>query len=221
MLASCHGPSPTLRKPLPARSCGVAVNELRERIVAEGHNLGGGILKVDAFLNHQLDPELTMAMGRAFHERFTAQGVAGVTKIVTAEVSGIAPGLSTGVAYGVPVVYARKKRPITMPTTVFETQAPSHTKGEITKLIVSPEYLNPNDRVLLIDDFLATGLTIDALADLIGTAGATLLGIGCVIEKAFEGGRDLLQRRGVPVVSLAVIEAMDESGIHLADEPRS
>lgn len=197
------------------------MNELRERIAAEGQNLGGGILKVDAFLNHQLDPELTMAMGRAFRDRFAGQGVDGVTKIVTAEVSGIAPALATGIAYGVPVVYARKKRPITMPTTVFETQAPSHTKGEITRLIVSPEYLKADDRVLLIDDFLATGLTVDALADLVGTAGATLLGIGCVIEKSFEGGRDLLQRRGVPVVSLAVVEAMDETGIRLAAEPRS
>lgn len=195
------------------------MKELRDRIAAEGQNLGGGILKVDAFLNHQLDPELTLGMGRAFRERFARLGVERVTKIVTAEVSGIAPGLATGIALGVPVVYARKKRPITMPATVFETQAPSHTKGDVTKLIVSPEYLSATDRVLLIDDFLATGLTVDALADLVEAAGAELLGIGCVIEKSFEGGRDLLEKRGVPVVSLAVVEAMDDDGIRLAEDP--
>lgn len=195
------------------------MKELRDRIAAEGQYLGGGILKVDAFLNHQLDPELTLGMGRAFRERFDALGVERVTKIVTAEVSGIAPGLSAGIAWGVPVVYARKKRPITMPATVFEARAPSHTKGEVTKLIVSPEYLGASDRVVLIDDFLATGLTIDALADLVGAAGAELLGIGCVIEKSFEGGRALLARRNVPVVSLAVVEQMDERGIQLAEDP--
>lgn len=195
------------------------MKELRDRIAAEGRDLGNGILKVDAFLNHQLDPELTLGMGRAFRDRFAALGVAGVTKVVTAEVSGIAPGLATGIALGVPVVYARKKRPITMPTTVFETRAPSHTKGEVTKLIVSPEYLSAEDRVLLIDDFLATGLTVDALADLIMAAGAELLGIGCVIEKSFEGGRARLAERAVPIVSLAVVEAMDERGIRLAEDP--
>lgn len=191
---------------------------LRERIAAEGRNLGGGILKVDAFLNHQLDPELTLAMGRSFRERFEAAGAGRPTKIVTAEVSGIAPALATSVAYGVPVVYARKKRPITMPATVLETQAPSHTKGGVTRLIVSPEYLGPSDDVLIVDDFLASGQTVDALADLVLASGATLLGIGCVIEKSFEGGRDLLAPRGVPIVSLAVVEAMDDDGIHLAPD---
>ena len=194
------------------------MRELLERIAAEGEDLGGGILKVDAFLNHQLDPELTMGMGRAFRERFDRHGVDGVTKVVTAEVSGIGPALATSVAYGVPLVYARKRRPITMPDTVLETQAPSHTKGGLTRLIVSPEYLAPHDRVLLIDDFLATGLTIDALADLVGAAHATLLGIGCVIEKSFEAGRARLAGRGVPVVSLAVVEAMDDTGIRLAPD---
>lgn len=191
---------------------------LRERVEAEGRNLGGGILKIDGFLNHQLDPALTLAMGHAFRERFAAAGVAapgggGPDKIVTAEVSGIAPGLATAAAYGVPLVYARKKRPITMPATVYETQAPSHTKGGVTKLIVSPEYLSRGTRVLLIDDFLASGHTTEALAELVRVAGAELLGIGCVIEKAFEEGRARLAELGVPVVALTVIESMgDEAG---------
>ncbi len=130
---------------------------LVDRIRSEGRNLGRNILKVDGFINHQLDPVLTMQMGQAFAEQFAAAGVTGVTKIITAEVSGIAPALATGVALGVPVVYARKKRPITMPDGTYEAEAPSPTKGGITRLIVSPEYLLPTDRVLLIDDFLASG----------------------------------------------------------------
>lgn len=188
---------------------------LEERILHEGRDLGGGILKVDGFLNHQLDPALTLAMGEAFKTRFDDLGVAGVNKIVTAEVSGIAPGLATAAAYRVPLVYARKRRPITMPDTVFETQAPSHTKGGVTRLIVSPEYLGRGDRVIVIDDFLATGRTVDALAELVVTSGATLLATGFVIEKRFEEGRERLAPFGVPVVSLAVVAAMDETGIRL------
>ncbi len=188
---------------------------LVERILEEGQNLGGGILKVDGFLNHQLDPALTRDMGEAFAERFTALGVTGVSKIITAEVSGIAPALAAGLALGVPVVYARKKRPVTMPNTVFEAQAPSRTKGGVSSLIVSPEYLHREDRVLIIDDFLASGKTIVALADLVKVSGATLLGVGCVIEKAFEEGRAQIESLGVPIVSLATVEGMDERGIRV------
>jgi xanthine phosphoribosyltransferase len=190
---------------------------LVDRIRQEGQNLGRGILKVDGFINHQLDPILTPAMGAEFVQRFAEQGVTGVTKIVTAEVSGIAPALTLGMALGVPVVYARKKRPITMPDGVFMAEAPSHTKGGVVQLIVSPEYLLPQDRVLLIDDFLATGQTIRALAGLIHQCGATLCGIGCLIEKRFEAGRDLLADLGVPIVSLAIIESMDGDTIIVTD----
>lgn len=186
---------------------------LIERIRLEGKNLGRGILKVDGFVNHQLDPELTMEMGRAFARRFQDAGVTGITKIITAEVSGIAPALTTGITLGVPVIYARKTRPITMPSGYYRAEAPSHTKGGIVELIVSPEYLVPNDRVLLIDDFLATGKTIDALATLVDQCGATLCGIGCIIEKTFEGGRALLAHLNVPIVSLAVIESMEGTDI--------
>lgn len=186
---------------------------LVERIQREGRNLGRGILKVDGFINHQLDPELTMAMGRAFARRFAALGVTDVTKIITAEVSGIAPALATAVELGVPMVYARKTRPITMPDGYYSSQAPSHTKGGIVDLIVSPEYLAPSDRVLLIDDFLASGKTIEALAMLVAQCGSTLCGIGCLVEKTFEGGRDLLAHLNVPIVSLALIESMEGDAI--------
>ncbi len=183
---------------------------LVERIRAEARVLPGGLLKVDGFLNHRLEPELTLAMGQAFRERFEAVGVREIDVVLTAEASGIAPALATGIAYGAPVVYARKKRPATMPGPVLHAEAPSPTKGGVTPLVVSAEALQAGDRVLLIDDFLASGLTIAALARLIQGAGADLLGIGTVIEKTFQQGRSRLEPLGVPVVSLAAVDALDE-----------
>lgn len=188
---------------------------LLECIQNEGKYLGNGILKVDGFLNHQLHPELTMAMGREFCKRLSHGGVEGASKIVTAETSGIAPALAAAVAFDAPLVFARKKRPITMPDGYFEAEAPSHTKGGVTTLMISPEYLNAEDRVVIIDDFLASGKTTDALIRAIRQSGAEVLGIGAVIEKAFEEGRKRLKAYDVPIVSLAVIEKMDESGIYL------
>lgn len=193
------------------------MKELVERIRAEGRNLGRGILKVDGFINHQLDPKLTMGMGEAFARRFAALGVTGITKIVTAEVSGIAPALATGVVLDAPVIYARKTRPITMPDGFYSAQAPSHTKGGVVELIVSPEYLLPSDRVLLIDDFLASGKTIAALADLIAQCGSTLCGIGCIVEKSFEGGRERLASLDAPIVTLAIVESMEGDEIVVRD----
>ncbi|MBI1293374.1 xanthine phosphoribosyltransferase [bacterium] len=190
---------------------------LVERIRKEGRNLGRGILKVDGFINHQLDPVLTAEMGQEFVRRFAAAGVTGITKIITAEVSGIAPALTTAIALSVPVVYARKHRPITMPEGFYASQAPSHTKGGIVQLMVSPEYLLPSDRVLLIDDFLATGKTIHALAELIAECGATLCGIGCLVEKSFESGRTQLAHLNVPIVTLAIVDSMEGDAIVVRD----
>ncbi len=184
---------------------------LIERIRTEGTYIGNGIIKVDSFVNHQIDPALTMAIGAEFAARFAAIGIDGVTKVVTAEVSGIAPALATAQALSVPMVYARKHRPITMPDGFYLAEAPSHTKGGIVQLMISPEYLASTDRVLLIDDFLATGLTIGAIAALIQQSGATLCGIGCMIEKVFEGGRDHLADLDVPVVTLAKIDLDGDS----------
>ena len=184
---------------------------LIERIQTEGTYIGNGILKVDGFVNHQIDPALTTAIGREFAARFGGAGVDAVTKVVTAEVSGIAPALATAQALDVPMVYARKHRPITMPDGFFLAEAPSHTKGGIVQLMISPEYLLPDDRVLLIDDFLATGLTIGAIAALIQQSGAMLCGIGCVIEKVFEGGRAHLADLDVPIITLAKIDLDGDS----------
>ena len=187
------------------------MNTLVERIRREGRVLPGGFLKVDGFLNHRLEPALTFEMGRAFRARFEALGVETIDLVVTAETSGIAPALATAAAYDAPMVYARKKRPATMPGPVLEAHAPSRTKGGTTPLYVSPDVLGAGDRVLLIDDFLASGLTIRALAGLVFEAGARLLGVGVVIEKTFQEGRSRLVDTGAPVVALAAVDAMDEA----------
>lgn len=186
------------------------MDALKLRILTDGKNLGNGILKVDGFINHQVDPQLMYECGRELAARF---GGVTVTKVLTAEISGIAPALTTALHLGVPVVYARKQKPITMPNEVFLTLAPSHTKGRTVELIVSPEYLGQEERVLIIDDFLASGQTILGLARLAQTAGAQIIGIGAVIEKSFEGGRKLLESLGVPIESLVMIESMDDGKI--------
>jgi xanthine phosphoribosyltransferase len=187
---------------------------LKERILRDGRNLGNGILKVDGFINHQVDPQLMDACGMEFSRRF-AQVQA--TKILTAEISGIAPAIATGKHMGLPVVYARKQKPITMPDQVFLTLSPSHTKGRMVELIVSPEYLAGGERVLIIDDFLATGATILGLVRLAQTAGAVIVGIGALIEKSFEGGRSILAHLNVPIESLACIASMEGDSIIFGD----
>jgi xanthine phosphoribosyltransferase len=182
------------------------VNELQERILRDGKVLGGGILKVDSFVNHQVDPLLMNACGKEFARRFASVGA---TKVLTAEISGIAPALTTAIHLGLPVVYARKTKPITMPDQVYLTLAPSHTKGRMVELIVSPEYLANGERVLIIDDFLASGQTILGLVRLAEASGSKVVGIGALIEKFFEGGREALKTVGVQIESLACIIAME------------
>jgi xanthine phosphoribosyltransferase len=191
------------------------MQELRERIRREGRHLGRGILKVDSFLTHQVDLGLMQRCGQELAHRFAGRGA---TKVLTAEISGIAPAAFTALALNVPLLYARKVRPVTMPARVFEQTAPSHTKGDIVRLIVSPEFLGPQDRVLIVDDFLATGQTIAALARIVQESGAQLVGIGSCIEKTFEGGRRLLEPLGVPIESLAIITAIHENKISFAEE---
>ncbi len=191
------------------------MKELIERIRQQGRILPRGILKVDGFINHQVDPQLMDACGREFARTFAGLNA---TKVLTAEISGIAPAVTTALHLGIPVVYARKTRPVTMPDIVLLTTAPSHTKGVMTELIVSPEYLSAGERVLIIDDFLASGATIMGLVRLAQTSGATLVGIGTLIEKSFEGGRELLTPLGVPIVSLAVITSMENGELTFAGD---
>lgn len=186
---------------------------LEDRILRDGTVLPGDILKVDGFINHQVDAVLMDACGAEFARRFAHTGA---TRILTAEISGIAPALMTARHMNLPVVYARKTKPITMPDTVYLTVAPSHTKGRMVELIVSPEYLARGERILIIDDFLATGATILGLVRLIQAAGGELVGIGTLIEKEFEGGRAALEPYGAPVESLARITVMHPGHIEFA-----
>jgi xanthine phosphoribosyltransferase len=185
---------------------------LVERIRAEGKNLGSGILKIDSLLNHQLDPQLMAGMGKALADAFRHLTI---DRILTAEISGIAPAMMTGLELGVPVVYARKKRPITMAGPIYLETAPSHTKGGIVELLVSGEFLKPDENVLIIDDFLATGETLKALARMVVSAQARVVGVGVVVEKSFEGGRQAMIEAGydVPMVALATITSMEGNSI--------
>src|SRR5690349_5782188 len=190
---------------------------LKERILAEGQNLGSGILKIDSLLNHQIYPELMMEMGKEMAARF--QGVK-IDRILTAEISGIAPALTTGMVLGVPVVYARKTKPITMAGPVFLETAPSHTKGGEVNLLVSAEFLHPDENILIIDDFLATGKTLLALARMVKSAKGNLVGVGVVVEKSFEGGRSAMLKAGysnIPIYALATITSMDDGKIEFAE----
>lgn len=188
---------------------------LKDRILLEGKNLGNGILKVDGFVNHQVDPVLMDVCGQELARRF--RGV-GATKVLTAEISGIAPAITTALHLGLPVVYARKHKPITMPDQVFLTLTPSHTKGRTVELIISPEYLAGGERVLIVDDFLASGATILGLVRLAQTAGAKIVGIGALIEKNFEGGRAALEHLGIQIEALARIQSMQGDDILFSED---
>jgi xanthine phosphoribosyltransferase len=182
------------------------VKTLIERIKSEADYLGNGIIKVDSFLNHRIDTVLMTEIGEALAKRLVAAGANGVNKVLTAETSGIAPALTTAQALGVPMVFARKKPPVTLSAECYESSATSHTKGETVTLHVSSEYLSSLDRVVLIDDFLGTGETMEAMLDLVEQSGATLCGIGYVIEKVYEHGREHLREFDAPLVSLAHID---------------
>jgi xanthine phosphoribosyltransferase len=187
---------------------------LKSRILRDGENQGRGILKVDGFINHQVDPSLMMEAGGELAARFAH---ADATKVLTAEISGIAPAFATALALNVPLLYARKTKPVTMTEPVYVESAPSHTKGVAVFLMASPEFLAPSDRVLIIDDFLASGQTIGALVRMVHHAGAELVGIGALIEKAFEKGREALEPLGVPLEALAIIADMSDGRIRFAE----
>lgn len=190
---------------------------LKDKIRAEGQYLGDGILKIDGILNHQMDPHLVRQMGEEIAARFKDTHP---TRILTAEVSGIAPAVMTGLVLNIPVVYARKHKPVTMSGPIFLETAPSHTKGGEVNLMVAAEYLPAGERILIVDDFLASGKTLLALARMVRSAKCTLVGVATVVEKAFETGREkLVAKYGVQVESLAIITRIDENCIEFADDP--
>ena len=189
------------------------MDALKHKIRTEGHALEGGILKVDGFINHRIDAPLMSHCGQAFADLFRETNP---DLVLTAEISGIAPALMTASALGCSVVYARKKKPITMPSVVYSSSAPSRTKGQVTPLLVSPEFLKAGERVLIIDDFLASGQTIRGLVDLCHQAQATVVGIGALVEKPFENGRALLEHANAPIHSLAQITSLENGIVEVA-----
>ena len=183
---------------------------LEQRILRDGKIRPGGILKVDGFLNHQIDPALLYEMAREFQRLFAD---AGVNKILTIEASGIAMACMTGYLFGCPLVFAKKSKSRNISDDVYAVEVESFTHGNTNTVVVSREYLGPKDRVLLIDDFLATGAALVGLKALVEQAGGTVVGAGIAIEKAFQGGGDLLRAQGLRIESLARIAAMGDDSI--------
>lgn len=185
---------------------------LKNRIERDGKVVSGNILKVDSFLNHQIDGELMKEIGLEFKERFTNEKI---TKVLTIEASGIAIAVMTSMALGVPMVFAKKKVPSTMDNNILTTKVFSFTKNIEYDICMSKEFLNQDDNVLIVDDFLANGHAALGLAKLVEDAGASLAGIGIVIEKGFQNGSKLIEEKGIRLESLAVIDKLEDNKIFL------
>lgn len=184
---------------------------LKERIMKDGKIKEGNVLKVDSFLNHQLDIQLFEQMGEEFKRRFADQKV---TKILTIEASGIAIACIAARYFNVSVVFAKKSKTKNIAGEVYTSKVESFTHGKVYDIIVSKDFLNPEDHVLIIDDFLANGQALLGLAKLVKDAGATLVGAGIAIEKGFQQGGKLIRESGIRVESLAIIDSMSvENGI--------
>lgn len=179
---------------------------LHKKIREEGIVLSDQVLKVDAFLNHQIDPVLMQQIGDEFATLFANSGI---TKIVTIEASGIAPAVMTGLKLGVPVIFARKHQSLTLTENLFSASVYSFTKQTESTIAISTRHLNSSDRVLIIDDFLANGKASQALISIIKQAGASVAGLGIVIEKSFQGGRAELDSQGYRVESLARVKSLN------------
>ncbi|ENV55171.1 MULTISPECIES: xanthine phosphoribosyltransferase [Acinetobacter] len=178
---------------------------LEQKILNEGIVLSDQVLKVDAFLNHQIDPVLMQQIGKEFAARFKDTGI---TKIVTIEASGIAPAVMAGLELGVPVIFARKYQSLTLKDDLYRSKVFSFTKQVESTIAISNKHINAEDKVLVIDDFLANGQAALGLIDLIHQANADIVGVGIVIEKSFQPGRDLLLEKGYRVESLARVASL-------------
>ncbi|EAO54071.1 Xanthine phosphoribosyltransferase [Bacillus thuringiensis serovar sotto str. T04001] len=189
---------------------GTNMKVLQEKILNEGKVLSGDVLKVDAFLNHQIDPVLMQEIGKEFAKRFKEENI---TKIVTIESSGIAPAVMAALELGVKVIFARKRKSLTLQDNMYVANVYSFTKQETNEISLSRNHIDENDRVLIIDDFLANGQAALGLMSLVEQAGASIAGIGIVIEKAFQDGGKKLREQGVRVESLAEIASLDNGTV--------
>ena len=191
------------------------VKILEEKILSEGIAVNEDILKVDSFVNHQVDPVLMHQIGEAFAAHYKD---CGVTKVVTIESSGIAPALMTALALNVPMIILKKQPSKVLNDNLYQTVVTSFTKGTSYELTLSQQFINENDHVLIVDDFLANGCALQGLISIVDQAGGTLEGIGIAIEKGFQGGGDRLRGMGLNYHALAVIEKADENGIIFREE---
>ncbi len=191
---------------------------LEQRILRDGKVREGGVLKVDGFLNHQMDVELFSLLAKQWHEAFKNDNV---NKILTIEASGIGLACIAAQEFGCPVLFAKKTKTKNIDGSVYTTRVESFTHGNIYDVIVAKEYLLPTDRVLLIDDFLANGAALEGLCDLVRQAGATLVGAGIAVEKCFQPGGARLRAEGLRIESLARIQSMSDDGLVFVpgDEP--
>ena len=191
---------------------------LEQRILRDGKVREGGVLKVDGFLNHQMDVELFSLLAKQWHEAFKNDNV---NKILTIEASGIGLACIAAQEFGCPVLFAKKTKTKNIDGSVYTTRVESFTHGNIYDVIVAKEYLLPTDRVLLIDDFLANGAALEGLCDLVRQAGATLVGAGIAVEKCFQPGGAGLRAEGLRIESLARIQSMSDDGLVFVpeDEP--
>lgn len=191
------------------------MKELMERIENDGHVLGEGVLKVDSFVTHQVDPVLMEKIGKQFADCFADSHI---TKVVTIEASGIAPALFAAQHLGVPMVFARKSKSLTMNEELLTAEVYSFTKQTTSTVSISRKFLSAEDNVLIVDDFLANGQAAKGLIELCRQAGAHVDGIGIVIEKSFQDGRELLEEMGLKVVSLARIDSLSDGKVTFLKE---
>lgn len=194
------------------------MKQLQEKIIQEGKVLSDQVLKVDTFLNHQIDPPLMQAIGEEFAERFKGSGI---TKILTIESSGIAPSMMAGLILGVPVIFARKRKSVTMNDNLYTASVHSFTKNVTSDISVSKDFLKNGDVVLVIDDFLANGQAALGLLDILKQAEAELAGVGIVIEKGFQPGGEMLREQGIRVESLAIIDSLENGKVEFREEGAS
>ena len=182
------------------------LNLLQKKILSDGVIKPGNVLKVDSFLNHQIDVPFISELGKEFKKLFSEKKV---DKILTIEASGIGIACLTAIYFGVPVVFAKKSAGSNMDADVYATEVKSFTHNKVNHVVVSKKYLNEGEHILIMDDFLANGCAVEGLMDLVSQAGGIVEGVGICIEKGFQGGGDALRSKGVDVKSLAIIEKMD------------
>lgn len=187
---------------------------LEQRILADGKVLPGGILKVDGFLNHQIDPMLSYEMAMELKRLYEGERI---DKVLTIEASGIAMAVMTGYVLGCPMVFAKKSKSRNISDNVYSCEIPSFTHGNVNTVVVSKEYLHPGERILIVDDFLATGAAIVGLAELVRQAGGEVVGAGIAVEKVFQGGGNKLREQGLRVESLAKVASMSDIGLTFCD----